>query len=84
MRNLNGTKCEICGKTFPEGQLIAGHGIRHEIERLIIRDHPTWNDNNLICQDDFNVYRVKYISGLIEDEEGNVQILKDEVEQMSR
>lgn len=79
MKNPNGTKCEICGKTFPEGQLISGHGIRHEIERLIIKDYPTWDDNGLICQDDFNVYRVKYISGIIEDEEGSVQTLKDEV-----
>jgi len=79
MRKLNGTKCEICGKTFPEGQLITGHGIRHEIERLIVNDHPTWNDNDLICQDDFNIYRVKYISGLIEDEKGSVETLRNEV-----
>jgi len=79
MRKPNGTKCEICGKTFPEGQLITGHGIRHEIERLIVKDHPTWNDSDLICQDDFNIYRVKYISGLIEDEKGSVETLKGEV-----
>ncbi len=79
MRKLNGTKCDICGKIFSEGQLIAGHGIRHEIERLIIKDHPTWNDNDLICQEDFNIYRVKYISSLIEDEQGSVETLKDEV-----
>jgi len=79
MKKPNGSKCEICGKTFPESQLITGHGIRHEIERLIIEDHPTWNDNHLICHDDFNIYRVKYISGLIEDEKGSVEILKDEV-----
>jgi uncharacterized membrane protein len=79
MRKLNGTKCDICGKTFPEGQLISGHGIRHEIERLIIKDHPTWNDNNFICKDDFNGYRLKYISGFIEAEEGSVEVLKNEV-----
>jgi uncharacterized membrane protein len=79
MRNVNRTKCEICGKTFHESQLISGHGIRHEIERLIVKDHPAWNDNNLICLDDFNIYRVKYISGLIEDEKGSVETLKDEV-----
>ena len=79
MKKLNGTKCEICGKTFPEGQLITGHGIHHEIERLIVNDHPTWNDKNLICRDDFNLYRLKYISGIIEDEAGNVETLKDEV-----
>jgi len=79
MKKLNGTKCEICGKTFPEDQLITGHGIHHEIERLIVNDHPTWNDKNLICRDDFNLYRLKYISGIIEDEAGNVETLKDEV-----
>jgi len=79
MSKPNGTKCEICGKIFPENQLITGHGIRHEIERLIVKDHPSWNDNDLICQDDFNIYRVKYITGLIEDEAGSVETLRDEV-----
>lgn len=79
MSKSNGTKCEICGKTFPTGQLITGHGIRHEIERMIVEDYPDWNDNGLICHDDFNKYRLKYISGLIEDEQGKVAILKDEV-----
>lgn len=79
MRKLNGTKCEICGKTFSEGELISGHGIRHEIERLIIKDYPSWNDNNQICSEDFNKYRVKYISGLIDDERGSVEVLKNEV-----
>ncbi len=79
MRKSNGNKCEICGKTFTEGQLIAGHGIRHEIERLIVKDHPEWTDNNMICQDDFNKYRLKYISGLIEDEKGSVEVLQKEV-----
>jgi uncharacterized membrane protein len=79
MSKPNGTKCEICGKTFPESLLISGHGIHHEIERLLVKDHPTWSDNDLICQYDFNIYRVKYISGLIEDEKGSVEILKDEV-----
>ncbi len=77
MSKPNATKCDICGKPFPTSQLISGHGIRHEIERLIVKDHPTWNDNSLICLDDFNIYRAKYISGLIEDEEGSVETLKD-------
>jgi uncharacterized membrane protein len=76
---MNGSKCDICGKSFPELQLISGHGIRHEIERLIINDHPTWTDNNHICTDDFNTYRVKYITGLIDDEAGSVESLKNEV-----
>lgn len=79
MRKLNETKCDICGKTFPEGQLITGHGIRHEIERLIVKDHPEWNDNNLICHDDFNSYRLKYIASFIEDEEGSAEVLRNEV-----
>lgn len=79
MQKQNATKCEICGKSFPEGQLITGHGIRHEIERLIINDYPSWNDNNLICHEDFNIFRLKYISGLIDDERGSVEVLKNEV-----
>jgi uncharacterized membrane protein len=72
-------KCDICGKIFPEEQLITGHGIRHEIEDLIRNDHPGWLDNNRICKDDFNAFRIKYITGIIEGEKGSIEVLEDAV-----
>jgi uncharacterized membrane protein len=72
-------KCNICGKSFPESKLISGHGIRHEIESLIQIDHPDWNDDSFICQDDYKTYRTNYVTNIIEEESGHVENLEKEV-----
>ena len=72
-------KCEICGKIFPEEELITGHGIRHEIEDLIRIDHPEWTDDSRMCREDFNIYRIRYIMNLIEQERGSIEVLEDAV-----
>jgi hypothetical protein len=45
---MSDIKCDMCGKIFPENQLITGHGIRHEIEELIKKDRPEWSDTSRI------------------------------------
>ncbi len=72
-------KCDICGKSFPEAELITGHGIRHELEKLIRKDNPHWNDTGRICQEDFNKYRMLYISTLIIEETGKIKRLETDV-----
>lgn len=76
---MNEIKCEICKKIFSEEQLIAGHGIRHEIEELIKKDHEGWNDNSWICKEDFNAYRIKYTINIIEEEKGSIEDLEKAV-----
>lgn len=72
-------KCEICNKLFPEDQLITGHGIRHEIEKLIRKDYPEWSDNSRMCKEDFNTFRMKYIVNIIEEEKGSIEDLENAV-----
>ena len=72
-------ECEICKKVFPEDLLIMGHGIRHEIEELIRNEYPQWNDKSLICESDFNTFRIKYIVKIIEEEKGSIEVLESEV-----
>ncbi|MEI7662584.1 MAG: DUF1003 domain-containing protein [Bacteroidota bacterium] len=76
---MNEITCEICGKRFPANQLILGHGIRHEIENLIRADHPGWTDNSRICKEDLFAYRNRYISGIIAEEKGSIEVLEDAV-----
>jgi uncharacterized membrane protein len=76
---MDNIKCSVCNNTFPEDQLIIGHGIRHEIEKLIMKDYPEWNDSSRICKNDFNTFRVKYITNLIKEEKGSIEALEDEV-----
>ncbi len=79
MKEIVKIKCEICRELFREDELITGHGIRHEVENLIKSDYPEWNDANRICKTDFNKYRIKYITGLIEEEKGSIEVLEDAV-----
>jgi uncharacterized membrane protein len=71
--------CDICKKSFPEDQLIVGHGIRHELEVLIRNEHPEWNDTSRMCKADLNIYRNKYISRIITEEKGSIEALEDAV-----
>jgi uncharacterized membrane protein len=72
-------ECNICGKLFPENELISGHGVRREIARFIEDDNYEWNDQSLICKDDFNAYRIRYVGRLIEEEKGKIEILENDV-----
>jgi len=79
MRRINNIDCSICKKSFPESDLVIGHGIRHEIEKLIIKDCPDWNDKKRICKTDFNIYRGRYISSMIAEEKGSIEELEKSV-----
>ncbi|MCX6243705.1 MAG: DUF1003 domain-containing protein [Bacteroidetes bacterium] len=72
-------KCPVCGKEYPEEKMISGYGIRHEIETLIIADHPDWDDSHFICENDFSLYRRNYILGLVTEEQGQIEKLNQEV-----
>ena len=72
-------KCRICGKEFPESKLMSGHGIHHGIEQLIQIDFPDWSDQSYICQDDYKIFMMKYVSGIIEEESGQLEELNKEV-----
>jgi uncharacterized membrane protein len=76
---MNEMKCEICQNKYPEAELITGHGIRHEIENLILKDHPDWNDKKSVCKNDFNIYRTRYVSSMIEEETGSIKDLESTV-----
>jgi len=72
-------RCFICKKEISEADLISGHGIRHELEQLIVKEHPGWNDAEVICKDDLNGYRDRYIATLIEEENGSILELEKDV-----
>ena len=72
-------KCDICQKEFPDSELITGHGIRQELETIILKDLPNWDDHKKICKNDLNIYRSRYISSIIEEESGSITNLKNDV-----
>lgn len=72
-------KCEICKKNFNDSELISGKGIHHGIEKLIQIDYPDWTDGSKICKEDFNSYRMAYISSIIKTEQVNIETLEKAV-----
>lgn len=76
---MGNVKCHVCQKEFPPDYLISGHGIGHEIENLILKDFPGWNDYKTICKSDFYIYREKYVSKLINEESANINELERDV-----
>ncbi|WP_265396821.1 DUF1003 domain-containing protein [Leptospira levettii] len=71
--------CYVCQKSFRENQLISAIGIGEEIVELIHSDFPGWNEQSKICKNDFNLFRMKYITNLVEEEKGNIENLEREV-----
>jgi uncharacterized membrane protein len=76
---MSKVKCTVCSKEFAKGTVISAHGIRHEIQDLILNDHPEWSNSSFICKNDYEKYRVKYITTLITEERGQIEKLEAEV-----
>ena len=79
MGENNILKCCVCKKTFPNDLVIPGYGIQTEIEDLIKKENPEWNDQCHICKEDFNRLRRKYILNLVTEERGKVEKIEQEV-----
>jgi len=71
--------CAVCGKTFPRNKLVSGDSVRREVAELIAEDVPEWSSEKFICRPDLNVYRGRYVQGLLESEKGDLTSLEEEV-----
>jgi uncharacterized membrane protein len=72
-------KCSVCSNDFRKEDLISGFGIRHEIERMLIQDYPEWSDSCFICKKDYESYRIRHITGLVSEEQRQIEELEKEV-----
>jgi uncharacterized membrane protein len=71
--------CAICGKTFAARSLVPGATVRDAVANEILRDHPDWSPDSLICRPDLNLYRAKFVHSLLESEKGELTSLEQEV-----
>ena len=71
--------CAICGKAFPDRELVPGVAVRDVVAKEILRDHPDWTPESFLCQPDLTKYRVKYVHSLLESEKGELSTLEQEV-----
>lgn len=77
-KSVSGT-CQICSKTFPGRELVAGPLVRENIAAEIRGDHPEWSENSLICRSDLAYYRARYVHTLLVAEKGELSVLEQEV-----
>lgn len=77
-KSVSGT-CQICGKTFPGRELVAGPLVRENIAAEIRSDHPEWSENSLICRSDLAHYRARHVHTLLVAEKGELSVLEQEV-----
>jgi len=71
--------CGICGKTFPNRELVPGAAVRDAVATEIVHDHSNWSPESFICRPDLAKYRAKYVHFLLESEKGESTTLEQEV-----
>jgi uncharacterized membrane protein len=60
--------CHISKKKFPQGELYRGHFLKKEMQDLIKKDYPDFNDDSYISIESLNEYRKKYMASLMKQE----------------
>lgn len=71
--------CDICGKTFPEEELIPYEAIRPKLVRLIHSKYPHFNEGSRICLEELNNFRCSYVRQMLEADMGEISVLDEEV-----
>ena len=72
-------RCEVCGKAFPQNEVLPAEMVRATVAELVLRDHPRWRDSCYICLDDLNRYRTEHVRDILETERGEISRLDAEV-----
>lgn len=60
----------ISGQEFPEDEKVSAKNIRPTLFNLIKKDHPDFDGNCFISENELNVYREKYIASFLQSEIG--------------
>lgn len=79
MKNNSTFKSAISDLSFPESQKIWGKSIHDPILGLIIKDFPSFSDNDCIAVKELNEYRQIYISNYLSTEIGTLSDLEKSV-----
>lgn len=62
--------CPVCGREQPRSRMVPGPLVRESTIERIQRDHPEWDPESWICQDDLHRFRMEFIRSVLDDEEG--------------
>ena len=69
----------ITKKEIKKGEAVKASDIREGIYKLIKKDHPDFDQDCSITLDELNHYRRIYLSSLIEQERGQMDVIDQDV-----
>jgi uncharacterized membrane protein len=79
MREKTNVVCGVCKLAKDPDGVLSGQLVRPAVAALILKDHPDWTPESLICRDDLNRYRAQYVKGVLEAEKGDLSVIEAEV-----
>lgn len=71
--------CQICGQEKDLSEVWPGELVRGGVLEAIKKKHPGWDSRNYICFPDLNRFRAEYVEDVLEEEEGQITTLQEEV-----
>ncbi len=71
--------CPVCHENRADSQRVDGEVVRPTIVALIEKDHPSWGQEQPVCQTCLNRYRVDYVEDVLEQDKGELSSLERDV-----
>ena len=79
MSDRGNHKCVICGTSDENESLFPAELVRPTLSRFIKKEHPDWDMNCWICQNDLHDYRNRYLKQIINVEKGETKTLEKDI-----
>lgn len=75
----NSALCQVSKRLYPMNELVPADSIRGQIREMIAADIGGWDENGYVSIEQLNIYRNKYLSSIIAEENGEIENLDKEV-----
>ncbi len=74
-----GIQCQICRNHFKLGEVINAKLVEKSIAKLIQEKHPKWAPTGYICLTDLNLFRTRYVTGVLKSASQEVYDLEKQM-----
>jgi uncharacterized membrane protein len=71
--------CQICKEEKRLSEVLPGELVRVPVVELIRKKYPEWSSSGFICLTDLNHFRTEYVQDVLEQEQGEMSALEEEV-----
>lgn len=71
--------CPVCGQAKPMRDARPDHYVSGPVRQLILKKHPDWGEEHVICQSCLRDFRQDYLTNAIREQLGEVSAVEEEV-----